>query len=1254
MGNGSTPTHWFVVETYNSSTGECTKYDMGSDSRIQTQQPFRTQLDEWDNKDFICAYRVDYAPAGSIVVPDKDGLGERRDITDTTLDKDNNNLVNRMQKSLRGSSYSDLSYLIIPHYDFNGQVQNGEMVVCKDLADEVLLIFQELYKVKYPIERMKLVDEYEADDWISIQNNNTSAFNYRQANDGQNDLGVLSNHAFGKSIDINPLINPYIINYYSASESPYTTHDIEKGPDSRDRSRNYGDRFIYRDQMTGWREIEKQARIARGTNIYNIFTKYGWSWLEYAGGSGEDLDSQHFDKQDTSNVKRIDYAALSSGQNGQQGTTNSASNDTRNILFIGDSRTEEIERTIPSDADFICKVGEGYNWMVNTAFPQAEANVYAGKKVIIWLGVNDLGNIDNYISAVNAKAAEWTSRGAKVYYAEVGPVDSDPYADNATIEDFNRRLQAGLSSNIRIIRLYDKLINEGYTTVDGTHYNTETNQKIYNYLVSSVNGTGSGNGTVTETPFTKYQLTDQELTGLAAVAFSEQGTPEGASREASLMANLFEVHHDGQCYGVTGGAGLYKMVSQPIGGNPYGWFADASNYIDSGHLAPYCGGGPVTDEMKAVVKKVLVDGYRTLPLYVDEHDSWSGKDYRAYLNGADVTYDRSSYIPFTTQIDNNYGSHYTFWGWSNPNYDGSDPFGYTREEYRTKYGEFCYDFDGNAIGTPGTTGADSNVTYYVKVATWSQTVTEVEYTEPGKEGYTTVANNMTSKNINYEEFLSGYTMPFNYLWALVVITEDKDFALELADLVYNSELEITVHDNYTETTTQSSEEYWTTIMVRKSASGDLSPERAMFTKTTTTTVKNNRIETALTRANVWIVDYKQDFVYEKLSNGSKWVAKEKTTREKTDKNDTEDNFVTLLRKNSKAYNALDESADWLFEVIENPDNGITDMLDLTKCLLYKATGTKYDNIDTYDFGAYDPSTFKKSTDGFVGSNIEEKLWWLLKDIGYTDNAAAGAMGNFSAETDDGKEINSDCVESNGEGVGIVQWSFGRKKALLSYAESKGKTWENETIQLEFLKAELTGGGCDGFAEDQCYDKATEARFLAASSPEQAADLFDKLFERSGGSRLDVRERGAKYYYNMFHGKVRPAYAGGSSEIIEVADKYVGNPYVWGGSSLTNGCDCSHFIWLVLKECGKIPQDAAYHYTGEIYSGRLADWGAEYIGKDPNDAEAGDIILYADGNIHHVAFYDGNGLIVEAKGSAWGITHDRTLDHEPIAGIYRVK
>ena len=111
------------------------------------------------------------------------------------------------------------------------------------------------------------------------------------------------------------------------------------------------------------------------------------------------------------------------------------------------------------------------------------------------------------------------------------------------------------------------------------------------------------------------------------------------------------------------------------------------------------------------------------------------------------------------------------------------------------------------------------------------------------------------------------------------------------------------------------------------------------------------------------------------------------------------------------------------------------------------------------------------------------------------------------------------------------------------------------------------------------------------------------------------------------------------EIVAFADRYVGYPYVWGGGSLTEGCDCSHFVWLVLRHCGA--------YDGEY----MTSGGFPYAGEKVNslaEARAGDVICYP----HHVAIYDGNGMIVEAKGAAWGITHDRTADHTTILAIRR--
>lgn len=116
--------------------------------------------------------------------------------------------------------------------------------------------------------------------------------------------------------------------------------------------------------------------------------------------------------------------------------------------------------------------------------------------------------------------------------------------------------------------------------------------------------------------------------------------------------------------------------------------------------------------------------------------------------------------------------------------------------------------------------------------------------------------------------------------------------------------------------------------------------------------------------------------------------------------------------------------------------------------------------------------------------------------------------------------------------------------------------------------------------------------------------------------------------------------GGSGDgLVAYAEQFVGCPYVWGGSSLTEGCDCSHFVWLCLMNCGL--------YNGEYLVSN--DWA--YVGTPVNslaEARAGDIVVYNG----HVAIYDGAGMIVEAKGSAWGITHDRNVTCKPIVAIRR--
>ena len=95
-------------------------------------------------------------------------------------------------------------------------------------------------------------------------------------------------------------------------------------------------------------------------------------------------------------------------------------------------------------------------------------------------------NKDNYIKAINNKAKEWTSKGAQVFFASVGPVDNDPYATDSDITAFNSALKNGLSSDVTFIDLYAELKSNGYKTADGLHYTTETDKRILKFLEEQI------------------------------------------------------------------------------------------------------------------------------------------------------------------------------------------------------------------------------------------------------------------------------------------------------------------------------------------------------------------------------------------------------------------------------------------------------------------------------------------------------------------------------------------------------------------------------------------------------------------------------------------------------------------------------------------------------------------------------------------------------------------------------------------------
>ena len=173
---------------------------------------------------------------------------------------------------IQGKSYANgctvsldrLRYVRILYHGFDGQTHVGEVICNSTLAQDLLEIFGGLYDAGYPIESVRLIDEFGANDETSSVANNSSSFNFRFI-DGTTDLSL---HGTGLAIDINPLYNPTVFTdgsgCYPAAGAAYA-----------DRTKSFA------------------HKIDQNDLCYQLFVQHGWTW----GGSWkEDPAYMHFSK----------------------------------------------------------------------------------------------------------------------------------------------------------------------------------------------------------------------------------------------------------------------------------------------------------------------------------------------------------------------------------------------------------------------------------------------------------------------------------------------------------------------------------------------------------------------------------------------------------------------------------------------------------------------------------------------------------------------------------------------------------------------------------------------------------------------------------------------------------------------------------------------------------------------------------------------------------------------------------------------
>ena len=229
---------------------------------------------------------------------------------------------------------------------------------------------------------------------------------------------------------------------------------------------------------------------------------------------------------------------------------------------------------------------------------------------------------------------------------------------------------------------------------------------------------------------------------------------------------------------------------------------------------------------------------------------------------------------------------------------------------------------------------------------------------------------------------------------------------------------------------------------------------------------------------------------------------------------------------------------------------------------------------------------------------------------------------------------------------------------IAYAQQQATEYAN---LLEEQQAEIEQLEAERIAAEEEARRQAEAEAAAAAAAQEAEESGDSdssedaEYDEDGNVVSGSSDSSSDYEYDEYGNVIdtentvdydssddsssssSSSSSGSGSSVVDYATQFVGNPYVWGGTSLTSGADCSGFVQSVYANFGVSLPRTSYEQQNAGYEVSYAD------------AQPGDLICYGG----HVAIYMGNGQIVHASNSRDGIKISDNAAYRTITSVRRL-